>query len=258
MHLHGGGWVICRPEMEARLCRYLANNAGVVVVAPDYRKAPKYPYPHALEQCYAVASWIASGGLSLSLQKSRHPFASSLKLDTTRLALSGGSAGGNLAAALTTLALTRPLPHGTKIVSNGLLYPSLKLTIPYKEKTAHMNPERNLPSWASLFFFRAYLPPPRQSSDPFVSPALAPDDVLSRFPPSVILTAAYDYLAKEGEDFAKKLESLGVDVKSKRFEGVGHGFDGTPTRDKEQRLRNTNAREIAYGMIADVFRATLW
>lgn len=199
-----------------------------------------------------------SGGLSLSLEKAPHSSNTSLKIDSTRIALSGGSAGSNLACALTVLTLARPLPHDTTISAQGLLYPSLNLAVPYEEKIARVDPARILPQWASRFFLRAYLPPPRTVSDPLVSPALAPDAIVTQFPPTVILTAAYDYLAHEADEFATRLNGLGVKVKNRRFEDVGHGFDGIPARDQRQRMLNHKARDEAWGMIADVFRETLW
>jgi len=88
------------------LCRFLCNTLGVVVVAPDYRKAPRYPYPHALEQCYSILSWVATGGLTEKLKKRKIIQEINPKL----IALSGGSSGSNLAASLTLLTLERPLP----------------------------------------------------------------------------------------------------------------------------------------------------
>lgn len=105
---------------------------------------------------------------------------------------------------------------------------------------------------------RAYLPPPRLASDPLVSPALSPDAIASKLPPTIILTAAYDYLAYEASDFAQRLEALGVAVRHRRFEDVGHGFDGIPTWNKKQRMLNYKARDEAWGMISDVMKETLY
>ena len=146
---------------------------------------------------------------------------------------------------------------GAHITAQGLLYPALNLAVPYAEKLARVDPERVLPQRASRFFLRAYLPPPRFAADPFVSPALQPDTVLVQFPPTVILMAAYDYLVHEAEELAEHLRSLDVRVTNQRFEDVGHGFDGIPARDKHQRMLNSKARDVAWGMIADEFKRAL-
>ena len=149
------------------------------------------------------------------------------------------------------------MPQDARVVAQALLYPALNLAVPYEDKIARVDPDRILPQWASRFFLRAYLPPSRCTSDPFVSPALAEDSVIRLFPPTVILTAAYDYLAHEAEEFALRLRAEGVDVTNRRFEDVGHGFDGIPTRDRRQRMLNHQARDTALGMIATTFKQAL-
>lgn len=121
-----------------------------------------------------------------------------------------------------------------------------------------LDPSRTLPPWLSKFFLTAYLPPPRNASDPLVSPALAPREVLAQLPSTVVLTAAYDYLADEADAFAESLKEAGVkEVVHRRFEDVGHGFDGIPAWDKKQRMLNEKAKDEAWGMIADMFRRVL-
>jgi len=202
---------------------------------------------------YSLLAWIASGGLSLELQKHN----SSIEIDPTQIALSGASSGSNLAASLTLLSLTRPLPQSSHISSLGLLYPALNLAVPYKDKLARVDPNRVLPPWMSRLFLTSYLPPPRSTSDPYVSPALADPSDLARFPPTVVLTAAYDYLAYEAEEFAESLRGVGVKVEHKRFSHVGHAFDGMPARNKKQRKLNEGARDEAWGMIVHAFKEAL-
>ena len=204
-----------------------------------------------------ISFTAASDGLKNLLSSSRAPNASKLTVDDSRIGLSGGSAGSNLAAALSTLCVSRPLPFSSKIRAQGLLYPALNLDVPYAEKLARVDPARVLPPWMSRLFLQSYLPPPRRASDPLVSPALAPDAIASSLPPTIILTAAYDYLCREADEYAERLRGLGVRVGHKRFEDVGHGFDGIPTRDKRQRMLNHKARDEAWGMIANVMKEVL-
>lgn len=179
------------------------------------------------------------------------------RFNANKIALSGGSSGSNLAASLTLLTLERPLPNNAHIAGIGILYPVLNIAVPFKEKLARVDPNRVLPPFMSKLFLKAYLPPPRSFSDPYVSPALAPPEVLSKFPATVILTADYDYLAEEADHFAKTLTELGVRVEHKRFSHVGHAFDGMPARNKKQRKLNHGARDEAWGMMAHVFAEVL-
>ncbi|KAH7102260.1 Alpha/Beta hydrolase protein [Auriculariales sp. MPI-PUGE-AT-0066] len=250
VHCHGGGWTICRPEIEYSLAQTMADELGTVVVAPDYHKAPYRPYPHALLQCRAVLEWIASGGLSLLLP-------ASVTVDTTRIALSGCSAGGNLAAALTLLAVRVPLPHTAQVTGLGLLYPALDLSRTYSQKLALSQPEvQVLPRWLSLFFFHSYLPQPIDKTDPLVSPLLAKDAELERFPRTAVITADHDYLADEGDAFVNKLKSLRVEVHHRKFEEVGHAFDLVPVVPWSRKMiaRNRQAKQEAHALVVEVLR----
>jgi len=61
---HGGGWVIGDLESSDRTVRRLANRSGCVVVSVDYRRAPEQPFPAAVDDCWAVASWLAANAVS--------------------------------------------------------------------------------------------------------------------------------------------------------------------------------------------------
>ena len=80
---------------------------------------------------------------------------------------------------------------------------------------------------------------------------------MSQQPPTLILTAAYDYLAREADEYAEHLRSVGVAVRHRRFEDVGHGFDGIPTWDRTHRVLNEKARDEAWSMIASLMRESL-
>jgi len=82
---HGGGWVMGDPDTHDTLCRELANLAGCAVVAVGYRLGSEHRFPVAVTDCIAATRWV-------------HDHAGELKLDGSRLAVGGDSAGGNLAA----------------------------------------------------------------------------------------------------------------------------------------------------------------
>lgn len=109
----------------------------------------------------------------------------------------------------------------------------------------------------SKLWLKAYLPPPRDLKDPYISPALAPLVYLKQFPPTLILTAEYDYLAYEAEEWVILLEQAGVRVDHKRFAKVGHAFDGMPALGLEQRQLNKEARKEAWGMMVKDFQIAL-
>ena len=85
--MHAGGWVIGSIEMDDLMCADLAKSNGCAIVSVDYRLAPENPYPAPLDDCYGAWSWLNEN-------------AAQLGIDAARIAVGGGSAGGNLAAGL--------------------------------------------------------------------------------------------------------------------------------------------------------------
>jgi acetyl esterase len=270
----------CRPENEGHLCRTLCDTLSSVVISPDYAKAPQHPFPVALNQCYALIRWIADpDGLFQFLSTSGTPSIKTFlpNVDPTRIALSGGSSGGNLAAALVVKCMDGPsLPLDARIVGLGLLYAMIDVTVPFQEKLKDV-PDKSkvLPRWLTRLFLDGYLDQLRipanaeKLRNPYLSPALCSHEQLERFPKTIVVTAENDYLCKEGEIFADRLEKeAGFPIARdgnkkigdghgklwrKTFKNVGHGFDIAPNLTKETQRIHGQAREEAWGMICEAF-----
>ena len=205
LYLHGGGWVIGNLDSHDRLCRQLANEARICVVAVDYRLAPEHRFPAAIDDCASAWRWL-------------HQQASDLLIDSSRLGVAGDSAGGNLAAVLALMARDGTLPP-CKL--QALLYPATDLTaasagyarvtegVPLTDKTMH-------------YFIDHYTPEARDRLDWRASPALATS--LAGLPKSLVLTVAHDPLCEEGRDYAKRLEEAGVAVTSMHLADQMHGM----------------------------------
>jgi acetyl esterase len=199
LYLHGGRFISGDLETHDPVCRSLAAAAGCPVVAVDYRLAPEHRFPAALEDCYAVAAWLAQNGAG-------------------RLAVCGDSAGGNLAAATALLARER---GGPRLVCQVLIYPMLDATcsLPsHVEYASGYGPG----SEDMKRGYREYAPAGIDPTDPRLSPLFAAE--LGGLPPALILTAEYDSLRDDGEEYARRLEAAGVEVVLMRYEGAMHGF----------------------------------
>lgn len=205
--LHGGGWALGDLRTHAGLVCELAMRTRSVVAFVDYPRAPEYPFPAPLEACITAVNEILSA-------------ADSLQLDGSRFAIAGDSSGGNLTAAVILAAIERKLPIPSCQV---LLYPVTDhnwTTSSYQE--FRTNP--NLSQFTMKWFWDSYLQEKSLSNNPLVSPLGAADEILARFPPTLIVTCEYDVLRDEGEQFAARLIRANVDVAAVRWLGSLHGF----------------------------------
>lgn len=201
---HGGGFVIGDLDSHDGVCRALANQAGCVVVAIDYRLAPEHKYPAAVEDCFAATRYV-----------SEHP--TEFNIDPKRLAVGGDSAGGNLSAVVSILARDRKAPA---IAFQLLVYPATDMacdTYSHKTFTDYFLTDRSI-----RYFLGHYLRDAADKKDPQASPALAANH--QGLPPALVITAEFDPLRDEGEAYCAKLKAAGVPAKFTRYDGMIHGF----------------------------------
>jgi acetyl esterase len=206
---HGGGWVLCDLDTHDGICRSLANGAACIVVSVDYRLAPEHKFPAAPEDCYAATQWVASN-------------AAQFNGDPTRIAVGGDSAGGNLTAVISQLARDR---QGPALVFQLLIYPATLFgadTPSMRENATGYFLTRQDTDW----FAGHYLNSNDDMKNPMASPLLASD--LRGLPPALVITAEYDPLRDEGEQYGQRLKAAGVPVTISRYNGMIHGFVSVP------------------------------
>jgi acetyl esterase len=199
---HGGGWTIGDLDTHDVVCRQLAIGARCAVFSVDYRLAPESPFPAAVEDCISATNYV--------FKESR-----SLKIDPSRIAVSGDSAGGNLAAVVA-LAL-----RGSGIAFQLLIYPATdqRCQFPSHEK----NGKGYLLTSEAIEYFRGcYLPNRKDWADWRASPLLAENH--ASLPPTFVLTAGYDPLLDEGRAYAEALAKAGVEVAYREYADMVHGF----------------------------------
>ncbi len=202
---HGGGWVIGDLYTHDGICRSIVNAAGCAVASVDYRLAPEFKYPVAVEDSYAALKWVVAS-------------AARLGLDPARVAVGGDSAGGNLAAVMALLARDR---HGPRLLLQVLVYPVTNHdfgTPSYRENaTGYMLTTEDM-----RWFWRHYLAREEQGGEPGASPFRAAS--LADLPPVLVITAGCDPLRDEGEAYAVRLRDAGVPVTLTQYPGMFHGF----------------------------------
>jgi acetyl esterase len=205
VHLHGGGWVGGGLRNEDDLCRSLAARSGAMVASLGYRLAPAHPYPAALGDTVAALHWLAA-------------HAGDVGGDASRLAVSGRSSGGTLAAAA---ALMIRDQDGPSLRAQLLLLPATNYN--FETASYHQNAEGyGLTRAGMMRFWNQYLARPAAGEESYASPLRAPD--LSGLPPAFIVTAQWDPLRDDGEAYAARLHRVGVPVQVTRYLDATHGF----------------------------------
>ena len=205
VYYHGGGWVIGDLDTHDALCRELANTAGCAVVAVDYRMGPEHRFPAAVNDVLAATRWVRAQ-------------AGTLKLDATRLAVGGDSAGGNLAAVV---ALAARDAGDLPIAFQLLIYPATDMRRGHASHTT--NGDGYVLTRDTLAYFHDhYITDPAHDLDWRASPLLHTD--LSGLPPALVITAGYDPLRDEGLDYARALTEAGNRASCVCFERQIHGF----------------------------------
>lgn len=206
LFLHGGGWTVGDLNSRETLCRVLSERAQCIIVSVDYRLAPENKFPAAVDDSYAALEWVAAN-------------AASFGGDPTRIAIGGDSAGANLSAAICIMSRDR---GGPRIIFQLLAYPATEYAV--ERPSWLMPPLRGQIMTVEdvVWFWDQYLRDEADRRDPRATPSNAAS--LVGLPAAFILTAEHDPLRDDGESYAELLRSAGVQVVSKRYPGVFHGF----------------------------------
>jgi len=203
---HGGGFVFGDLQTHDAACRLICRDAGVHVLAVDYRLAPEHKAPAAVDDAYAAYRWARE-------------HAGELGADPRRVAVAGDSAGGCLAAVVTQQARDAgdPLPS-----LQWLIYPVTEMGGNARSRTllgdGFLLTKSDMDWFKDVYVDGSGL----DVTDPRISPLLAED--LSGLSPALVITGGFDPLRDEGEQYAAKLRDAGVAVDHRRMGSMIHAF----------------------------------
>jgi acetyl esterase len=230
VYYHGGGFLFGDLETHDGVCRLLCRHSGAHVLAIDYRLAPEDPFPAAVEDAAGAFSWAVE-------------HAAELGADPARIGVGGDSAGGNLSAVVSQLTARQA---GPRPAVQLLIYPVTDMT--------RRRPSRDLFADGFLltssemdWFETNYLGGGETRSDPRVSPMVS--ESLAGLPPAIVVTASFDPLRDEGEDYARAMQQAGTPVLLRRFPSMIHAFINMTST---SRLCHDNVVEIA-GILRGAF-----
>lgn len=231
INIHGGGFVQKHAIWDHALCAVMARELRCSVLDVDYRLAPEYPFPTAINDCYDAFRWA-------------YGHAKELGIDREKIVVGGNSAGGTLTAAVCMKAAEHRVPGPAMAV---MIYPAGAM-----EETEGIVPDENLNlgdlGVRSIIYNNLYLESDDQTKNPYVSLIYAAPHMLESFPDTVVVTAGQDILCAGGEEFARKLAVSGSKITLQRFKNSNHGFYLRCIGDEWQKARNMVFDEIRFKM----------
>jgi acetyl esterase len=206
-YFHGGGFAVGDLDTHDGITRRVSLYSGSPVISVGYRRAPEHPYPIPLDDCVAVVTAIASGQVDVGI-------------DGSYFALSGDSAGANLALAC---ALRLRDEGGCKPIALGLIFGCYDPVLATDSVLRYGGGEYNLSERDLRWYWRQYLGEALSNPPSYAAP-LHVD--LSKLPPSLIAVAACDPLYDENLLLAKTLRVAGVVNELRVWDGMVHGCIG--------------------------------
>ncbi|MDR2655288.1 MAG: alpha/beta hydrolase [Oscillospiraceae bacterium] len=211
---HGGGWVTGDIDGYSGVCGHMAMNLSRPLISVDYRLAPEHKFPLGFNDCYEACKYYFTNSMRL------------FGLPPESLVLMGDSAGGNLAAAVSLKARDS---GDFRIGRQVLFYPALYNE--HLETTPYISAKKNrdnifLTSKQVDEYLDLYQSCAADRINPYFAPLLATD--FSRLPDTLVITAGFDPLRDEGEDFGLKIQESGGRAEIRRIESASHGFLSQP------------------------------
>ena len=201
LHVHGGWFNFGTAKAYRHLVGHIAARAGAKTFVPDYRLAPEHPFPAAVDDVLACYRAIDQSGMR-------------------RIAITGDSAGGNLALVLASYVTSRAVSATATLVGAVALSPVTDLTLSGEtyETRADADPLFTRPQVAELV--RSYLGS-TDASDPLASPLQGP---LSGLPPVRIHVGDDEILLDDSRRYVERAVAAGVDAQLEVWMGMPHGF----------------------------------
>ncbi|KAL4797440.1 Alpha/Beta hydrolase protein [Aspergillus venezuelensis] len=259
VNFHGGGFTLGGPTDDSRWARAVLSEVGAVVVSVGYRRAPEHPFPAAVDDGVLALQYLSS-------------HAAELGLDVSRIALSGFSAGGNLAVTVplrlrdliiqaehdrwlsradSTVQLVSTTASDVNIVALFCWYPILDFEEPREHRRAtSIMPNQTLPPFFTNLFDNSYLPDLEERRSPYASPVHSTNDQLRDALPHDIFfyICEWDMLLNEGQRFCRRLTDLKKHVRAMMIEKARHAWDKSPNPFRDTREVNVLYRDACADM----------
>jgi acetyl esterase len=204
VHFHGGGFVLNYLDMYDASMARLANQSGFTIIGVHYQKAPEHPFPIPFDDCYSTLMWVRD-------------HAEELHINRELIGVAGDSAGATLASAVAIKARDNNIDLAFQV----LVYPCNGRnfsTDSYQKYATGFG----LSTQAMKWFWEQYLQGTAHDHNSYAIPMVEKD--FSNLAPAIIITAEFDPLLSDGEEYAALLRRDNVPVIYRQFDGMIHGF----------------------------------
>jgi phosphinothricin tripeptide acetyl hydrolase len=198
LYLHGGGYRIGSPTSHRHLVAAISQSIGAAALAIDYRLAPEFPFPAAVEDAVSAYQWLIEQSIAPG-----------------RIVIAGDSAGGGLTVA-TLIALRErnlPLP-----AAGVCLSPWVDLTITAESYETRADVDPILTREELLMMAQTYLNG-QDAKTPLASPLFAD---LQGLPPLLIQAGTDEVLVDDSVKLEASAKMSGVDVKLEIWDEMPH------------------------------------
>lgn len=225
VYYHGGGFFGGGPDIVEQMCKVLVRDLDCVVLNVDYRLCPEAHYPQPFDDCWAATCWAYEHAEELGAAKKK-------------IAVSGDSAGGNLAAAIT----LRDREEGTNMVGlQALIYPAVNISGKHTEfyhgtdPSQYRTTKRCRKPVLAMYQMMGMLVSGGSGNmleDVYLQGNLKPEHIYASpigddfhdVPPTLLAFGEHDFLAFEDFAYARHATKAGVTLKTIIYRGLGHGF----------------------------------
>jgi monoterpene epsilon-lactone hydrolase len=199
IYYHGGGFFFGSSRSHRVIATHLARTSGAAVLAADYRLAPEHPAPAAHDDAFAVYKWALAQGY-----------------DSSAIALTGDSAGGNLALSVAVRAKKEGLPQPGALV---LMSPALDLAS--VGDSHHSVTDAPLLTPGLMQLFNAVYVGAGDRKSELVTPF---DSDFTGLPPTLVQVGSWEILRDDSVTVVERLKAVGVSAELKVFDGMVHSW----------------------------------
>jgi acetyl esterase/lipase len=198
LYFHGGGYVLGSSRAHAEMASWIARAAQARVFVLDYRRAPEYRFPAALEDALLAYHEILNSGI-----------------DPRAITVAGDSAGGGLTLALLTSLRDRgePLPSSAVCISPWVDLEMTGASIVSKASADPLLTREGLQQFADWYLGG------QDARNPLVSPLHAD---LRGLPPLLIQVGSSEILLDDALRLAESARAAGVKVTLSQYEDMPH------------------------------------